>query len=346
MVGIEALRERLRLAVATGLAMGVGGCTSVVPDDDSVGSTASGGSTSNGGRGESSATSSTATVTTASTTTTTSTTEPESDAVDDGDVRFDTPPGLSYPGTCHELRGMPDCAEPDPTFESVGIVCLEPEESGFCDAFNEEDVLEAGGGCDTEVGWCHCPIEVACVHAPRNQTPCRECGKKPNPEPASAGPIGKLLKRNISALRRDSWKTMHDDEKGSAERNFLQAHSRKALEEAFDGLFPEVAPRGDVRPRLEELEALSKRVRAIAEDVRRFRNKVVAHRRGNAPTLQLQQVREVVDRMKPILWALYFVANPGVDMTMTLGGGANVKRFAAAFCELLSDPAGGPHVRS
>ena len=134
---------------------------------------------------------------------------------------------------------------------------------------------------------------------------------------------------------------MHSDE-SVEDRKFLQAESRKALETAFDNLFPGVVARGDEHPRLEELEALSDRVREIAEDVRRFRNKVVAHRRSNPPTLRLAEVREVVDRLKPILWDLCFVATPGVGMHMVLGGGANVNRFAAGLCELLSNPAGGP----
>jgi hypothetical protein len=69
---------------------------------------------------------------------------------------------------------------------------------------------------------------------------------------------------------------------------------------------------------------------------------VVAHRKKNQPTLRLKQVRKTVDTLKPILWDLYFVATPGIDMHIELGGGANPDRFARALSKLLSDPAGGP----
>lgn len=182
--------------------------------------------------------------------------------------------------------------------------------------------------------------EALRVYAPRNQARCKACRKKPKPEPPSPGPIGKLLKKNIKEIRRDSWKAMHEEEE-PAERRFLQALSRKSVEEAFDRLFPGVAQRGDEYPQLHELEALSDRVRTIAKDVRDFRNKAVAHRKANAPTLLLKQLRETVDGLKQVLWDIYFIATGG-DMSMELGGGANVNRFAAAFSNLLSDPAGGP----
>ena len=107
-------------------------------------------------------------------------------------------------------------------------------------------------------------------------------------------------------------------------------------------MFPDVAKRGDEYPELRELEALSQRVTTIAKDVRNFRNGAVGHRNANPPTLLLKQVRETVDGLKPVLRDIYFVATPGADMSMELGGGANVNRFAAALSKLLSDPAGGP----
>lgn len=79
---------------------------------------------------------------------------------------------------------------------------------------------------------CHTE-EALRVYAPRNQTRCKACGKKPKPEPPSQGPIGKLLKKNIMEIRRDSWRAMHEEQE-PAERRLLQTLSRKSVEAAFD----------------------------------------------------------------------------------------------------------------
>ena len=167
------------------------------------------------------------------------------------------------------------------------------------------------------------------VKLPVGAPPCGTCGKgTKTPKP---GPIGTLLKANLRDLRRDAWKSWPRDEPRLADVH------RKDYEPVFDGLFPDVAGRGDVSPTVADLARYSARVSKAVQPVRDHRNTIIAHRSQSPKPAKLADIRHAFSELDGLLEDLYFVATAGAGMNMTLGGGTDPELFAEAFVALMVD---------
>lgn len=168
------IANRLRAAVALGMAMGGVGCGPVVGTE--------GGETGDGSSsGTTSDTTTTATVSSATTTASTTSGDPtfpntggedEGPRFDLGDQFFDIgeiPDVGEFDISCDPVDGAPDCAAELAPYEILHPICIDRVADAACDTQTEDDYLDAAWDCLVCSG---SPERVACEPFSLDETTC------------------------------------------------------------------------------------------------------------------------------------------------------------------------------